>query len=550
MTRKNFNIIFLISLIGILGGKSHLFCQNNLLGINECMSPTSICDGMQIPINIHCINSTQGGCSGTNDMWYSFIVHDESMSIELNLSNQLSSVGSMGSWVYTMQRFQIAVFGAYGNCETPCSELFPSNNNGQIPDLSQAVYFADVSSDNWVNNELGNESHFISLSDLTELPVAYPARYLLWLFYTPEGPGVDVEANLNIHADGLQCVWEDEITSNAYNICNNHYNLAPGYGNSTVFNGIGSDQHEIWLSSIADSTQVFTIDPTAFHSIFNPCDFGTFSINKYGPFQQCDDPCEILANSEITPATFTVNSSSTIPISITNVVTQGSNPVMWLYQLTFNNSCPSCNLNLSYDLSDGMSSWPEEPTYSADCEDCLPTTELQPEKPYVLSLWVKEEDDNDGVNDLEPWSQTFYEPGIKIILNPGTTEEVVVGPVYPTTPSTAEVQVYASPIIEGWQLLEITFTTPEEMSGFSLEFLAEDGPCYFDDIRMFPKDGSMKSYVYDPQNLRFVAELDERHFATLYEYDEEGRLMRVKKETERGIMTIQESKTSTVKRNN
>jgi YD repeat-containing protein len=77
-----------------------------------------------------------------------------------------------------------------------------------------------------------------------------------------------------------------------------------------------------------------------------------------------------------------------------------------------------------------------------------------------------------------------------------------------------------------------------------------DDEIYFDDVRMFPYDGSMKCYVYDPENLRFVAELDERHFATFYEYDEEGRLTRIKKETERGIMTIQESKTSTVKRPN
>jgi YD repeat-containing protein len=48
--------------------------------------------------------------------------------------------------------------------------------------------------------------------------------------------------------------------------------------------------------------------------------------------------------------------------------------------------------------------------------------------------------------------------------------------------------------------------------------------------------------VYDPVNLRFTAELDERHFATFYEYDNEGRLVRVKKETERGVMTIQETR--------
>jgi hypothetical protein len=54
----------------------------------------------------------------------------------------------------------------------------------------------------------------------------------------------------------------------------------------------------------------------------------------------------------------------------------------------------------------------------------------------------------------------------------------------------------------------------------------------------------MKCYVYDPHDLRFVAELDERHYATFYEYDLEGKLVRVKKETERGIMTIQESRSN------
>ena len=57
----------------------------------------------------------------------------------------------------------------------------------------------------------------------------------------------------------------------------------------------------------------------------------------------------------------------------------------------------------------------------------------------------------------------------------------------------------------------------------------------------------MKSFVYDPINMRLVAELDERHYATFYEYDEEGQLIRVKKETERGIMTIQETKSNTSK---
>jgi hypothetical protein len=39
-----------------------------------------------------------------------------------------------------------------------------------------------------------------------------------------------------------------------------------------------------------------------------------------------------------------------------------------------------------------------------------------------------------------------------------------------------------------------------------------------------------------------MAELDDRNYATFYEYDEEGTLVRVKKETEKGIYTIKESR--------
>ena len=52
----------------------------------------------------------------------------------------------------------------------------------------------------------------------------------------------------------------------------------------------------------------------------------------------------------------------------------------------------------------------------------------------------------------------------------------------------------------------------------------------------------MKSFVYDPITLRLMAEMDERNYATFYEYDEEGALTRVKKETVRGVKTIQESR--------
>jgi YD repeat-containing protein len=66
----------------------------------------------------------------------------------------------------------------------------------------------------------------------------------------------------------------------------------------------------------------------------------------------------------------------------------------------------------------------------------------------------------------------------------------------------------------------------------------------FDDIRIHPHDASLKSYVYDVTTGNLNAVLDERNFSTQYEYDEEGNLTRIKKETERGVQTLQETKSN------
>jgi hypothetical protein len=44
-----------------------------------------------------------------------------------------------------------------------------------------------------------------------------------------------------------------------------------------------------------------------------------------------------------------------------------------------------------------------------------------------------------------------------------------------------------------------------------------------------------------------MAELDENNYATFYEYDDEGTLTRVKKETEKGIKTIRETRSALLK---
>lgn len=66
--------------------------------------------------------------------------------------------------------------------------------------------------------------------------------------------------------------------------------------------------------------------------------------------------------------------------------------------------------------------------------------------------------------------------------------------------------------------------------------------CDFDDIRIHPFRSNMKSFVYNPSTQKLTAELDENNYSTQYEYDDEGILIRVKKETERGVMTIKETR--------
>jgi hypothetical protein len=103
-------------------------------------------------------------------------------------------------------------------------------------------------------------------------------------------------------------------------------------------------------------------------------------------------------------------------------------------------------------------------------------------------------------------------------------------------------------IIEGWQRIEDTLTIPANATSLNLSMKATAGiPVYFDDVRIQPFNGNMKSFVYNPVNLRLMAELDENNYATFYEYDDEGTLIRLKKETERGVKTIKETRSALLK---
>jgi len=155
------------------------------------------------------------------------------------------------------------------------------------------------------------------------------------------------------------------------------------------------------------------------------------------------------------------------------------------------------------------------------CPDCLSSFSPLPNRTYILNAWVSKAD-------LPVGSTSISGPYVRV-----------------ESPVNVELQGAPSigPMIDGWQLMEWRFVMSSgEPDILVISLGCTDGDALFDDIRVFPDGGTQKSYVYDPRDHRFVAELDDRHFATLYEYDHEGRMVRVKKETERGVMTIQETR--------
>jgi len=101
-----------------------------------------------------------------------------------------------------------------------------------------------------------------------------------------------------------------------------------------------------------------------------------------------------------------------------------------------------------------------------------------------------------------------------------------------------------SNIIDGWQQADMIITAPSSGSTYSLTF---PSGLYIDDIRMLPLNANMKAFVYHPINQRLIATLDENNFASFYEYDQEGNLIRTKKETEKGIITVMESRSANAK---
>lgn len=164
------------------------------------------------------------------------------------------------------------------------------------------------------------------------------------------------------------------------------------------------------------------------------------------------------------------------------------------------------------------------------CDDCF-SFKPEPDHEYLLSAWVKEES--------FVQVKSYMNSAINIVFYRQKEALDVPAQIIAT-----EIAVPSGEIIDGWQRIvkKIKVPTNAITIGFTLENKSASIPVYFDDIRIHPLKGSVKSFVYDPETFKLMSELDENNYSTFYEYDNEGGLVRVKKETAKGIKTIQETR--------
>lgn len=249
--------------------------------------------------------------------------------------------------------------------------------------------------------------------------------------------------------------------------------------------------------------------------------FDDISFKMVVPEMECcnnqDIIFDISATGDISGATFSWDFGDGSPASTSNNHTY-SNPGTYtvVLDVTFSDASTSTiTHNITILDCDSI------------CETCIGSFAPIPGQSYVISAWAKE------IGALA--TKTSYDnPEIRLVFN--DVSNTILGPFKPS-----------GEIIDGWQRIEVEFKIPSTAQNMEILLGSASGEILFDDIRVLPFNSNMKSFVYDPINLRLVAELDERHYATYYEYDEQGMLIRVKKETERGIVTIQESRSNTSK---
>lgn len=302
---------------------------------------------------------------------------------------------------------------------------------------------------------------------------------------------------------------------------------------------IGGGKYTLVATSVSGcmSDYVFDVDTCPYTVVPNSCSIGslsatptscnsngnTYDLNGTITFSSMPSTGVLVITNGYLSQLYNLPLTSPYNFTFKNLLADGSSKTLkaYIYNSKFiSPSFLSCQTSMNYTPP------PACTTPTLPCSTCLTSFNPEPGR-YIISAWVKEVG---AAADRE----TYTNPYIQIQFSGGTT-------ILPN--------MYASgKIIDGWQRVFYEFDIPIGATDIKIVLGTSSGASLFDDIRIHPANGSFMSYVYDPVSLKLVAQLDDNNYATIYEYDNEGALIRVKKETERGIMTIKENRENTQKR--
>jgi len=237
-----------------------------------------------------------------------------------------------------------------------------------------------------------------------------------------------------------------------------------------------------------------------------------------------------------------------------NFSASGSPKIALEYKLTIHSSAAQTKVYSTTTTQNGCTNTtPIDPNNSANVNLMHPLFGIPApkqvngttkEQEMVFSAWVHK--DGAGINqtsyDANQVQLKFVDAGNNVVQQ--TVYNPATGQSLQTTSSTVTLSP-AGPIIDGWQRYEGYFSAPPNAVNLKLSFVnSSSNNIYFDDIRIHPFNANMTSYVYDPITQRLVAQLDANNYASYYEYDEEGTLIRTKAETIQGIKTINETRSA------
>lgn len=157
-----------------------------------------------------------------------------------------------------------------------------------------------------------------------------------------------------------------------------------------------------------------------------------------------------------------------------------------------------------------------------------------------------------GANASIKVTQNLLDKGARLRLWVHAGEEELDGslPIFVKVNNLNQVPMQLVTKIGSWYLLSADLTDKEGLQGATLgeeidikliNNLVSGQNLWIDDVRFEPLDAQSTCYVYDTKSLRLLAQFDDQHFGSFYQYNAQGQLVRQKVETERGMKTIKET---------